>query len=144
MQVSAGEIYRLRIEYFDNVGEATVSFQAGMMDEERLASSLKHARNVIVCAGFNSSTEGEGFDRPFALSYGQEYLINKVASLHDNVAVVVNAGGGIDSAIGAECTSYFDGMVSGAGGWKGPCRNHYGQAFAKWQTTSQHRGKMGR
>ena len=92
MQVSAGEIYRLRIEYFDNVGEATVSFQAGMMDEERLASSLKHARNVIVCAGFNSSTEGEGFDRPFALSYGQEYLINKVASLHDNV----NAGGGID------------------------------------------------
>ena len=38
----------------------------------------------------------------------------------------------------------FDGMVSGAGGWKGPCRNHYGQAFAKWQTTSQHRGKMGR
>ena len=45
---------------------------------------------------FNSSTEGEGFDRPFALSYGQEYLINKVASLHDNVAVVVNAGGGID------------------------------------------------
>jgi beta-glucosidase len=96
MQVSAGEIYRLRIEYFDNVGEATVSFQAGMMDEERLASSLKHARNVIVCAGFNSSTEGEGFDRPFALSYGQEYLINKVASLHDNVAVVVNAGGGID------------------------------------------------
>jgi beta-glucosidase len=90
MQVSAGEIYRLRIEYFDNVGEATVSFQAGMMDEERLASSLKHARNVIVCAGFNSSTEGEGFDRPFALSYGQEYLINKVASLHDNVAVVTN------------------------------------------------------
>ena len=96
MQVSAGEIYRLRIEYFDNVGEATVSFQAGMMDEERLASSLKHARNIVVCAGFNSSTEGEGFDRPFALSYGQEYLINKVASLHDNVAVVVNAGGGID------------------------------------------------
>lgn len=24
---------------------------------------------------------------------------------------------------------------------EGPCRNHYGQAFAKWQTTSQHRGK---
>ncbi len=37
--------------------------------------------------------------------------------------------------LGAECTSYFDGMVSGAGGWKGPA-NHYGQAFAKWQTTS--------
>lgn len=96
MQVKAGEAYKLRIEYFDNVGEATVSFQAGMMDEERLGASLKRADNVVVCVGFNSSTEGEGFDRPFALSHGQEYLINKVASLHKNVTVVVNAGGGID------------------------------------------------
>lgn len=96
MQVKAGELYKLRIEYFDNAGEATVKFQAGMLDEERLSASLRRAANVIVCAGFNSSTEGEGFDRPFALSHGQEYLINKVASLHKNVTVVVNAGGGID------------------------------------------------
>lgn len=96
MDVKAGEIYKLRIEYFDNVGEATVKFRAGMMDEHHLATSLERAQNVIICAGFNSSTEGEGFDRPFALSYGQEYLINKVASLHNNVIVTVNAGGGID------------------------------------------------
>ena len=96
MQVKAGELYKLRIEYFDNAGEATVKFQAGMLDEERLSASLRRAANVIVCAGFNSSTEGEGFDRPFALSHGPEYLINKVASLHKNVTVVVNAGGGID------------------------------------------------
>ncbi len=96
MEVKAGEVYKLRMEYFDNVGEATVSFRAGMLDETQLATSLKRAQNVIVCAGFNSSTEGEGFDRPFALSHGQEYLINKVASLHKNVTVIVNAGGGID------------------------------------------------
>ena len=96
MEVKTGEVYRLRIEYFDNVGEATIKFRAGMMDEKHLTASLKQARNVIICAGFNSSTEGEGFDRPFALSHGQEYLINKVASLHDNVTVIVNAGGGID------------------------------------------------
>lgn len=96
MEVKAGEIYKFRMEYFDNVGEATVSFRAGMMDEAQLATSLKRAQNVIVCAGFNSSTEGEGFDRPFALSHGQEYLINKVGSLHNNVTVIVNAGGGID------------------------------------------------
>lgn len=96
MEVKAGEVYKLRMEFFDNVGEATVSFRAGMMDETQLATSLKRAQNVIVCAGFNSSTEGEGFDRPFALSHGQEYLINKVAALHNNVTVIVNAGGGID------------------------------------------------
>lgn len=96
MEVESGEVYRLRIEYFDNVGEATIKFRAGMMDEKHLTTSLKRARNVIICAGFNSSTEGEGFDRPFALSHGQEFLINKVASLHNNVTVIVNAGGGID------------------------------------------------
>lgn len=96
MEVKNGEVYRLRIEYFDNVGEATIKFRAGLMDEALLAASLKRAQNVIICAGFNSSTEGEGFDRPFALSHGQEYLINKVASIHSNVTVIVNAGGGID------------------------------------------------
>lgn len=96
MEVESGEVYRLRIEYFDNVGEATIKFRAGMMDEEHLTNSLKRVRNVIICAGFNSSTEGEGFDRPFALSHGQEVLINKVASMHHNVTVIVNAGGGID------------------------------------------------
>ena len=85
MQVEAGRDYRLRVEYFDNAGEATVRFHAGMLDEELLVSALKKADNVVVCVGFNSSIEGEGFDRPFALPYGQEYLIDKVTALHDNV-----------------------------------------------------------
>lgn len=96
MQVKAGEVYRMRIEYFDSSGEATFHFQAGMMDEERLVSALKRADNVLMCVGFDSSTEGEGFDRPFALSHGQEYLIDKVTALHDNVTAIVNAGGGVD------------------------------------------------
>ena len=96
MQVEAGRDYRLRVEYFDNAGEATIRFHAGLLDEELLVSALKKADNVVVCVGFNSSIEGEGFDRPFALPYGQEYLIDKVTALHDNVTVAVNAGGGID------------------------------------------------
>lgn len=96
MQVEAGQEYRLRVEYFDNAGEATIRFHAGMLDEALLVSALKQADNVIVCVGFNSSIEGEGFDRPFALPYGQEYLIDKVTTLHDKVTVVVNSGGGID------------------------------------------------
>lgn len=96
MQVEAGHEYRLKIEYFDNAGEATIRFHAGMLDENLLVSALKKADNVILCVGFNSSIEGEGFDRPFALPYGQEYLIDRVTALHDRVTVVVNAGGGID------------------------------------------------
>lgn len=52
--------------------------------------------NVVFCTGFNSNTEGEGFDRPFALLHYQELFIQKVASLHPNLVVVLNAGGGVD------------------------------------------------
>lgn len=52
--------------------------------------------NVVFCTGFNSNTEGEGFDRPFALLRYQELFIKKIASMHPNVVVVLNAGGGVD------------------------------------------------
>lgn len=94
--VKAGQVYSLRYEYFDNAGEATVSLKAGIMNEDALKSSLAKASNVVFCAGFTSSTEGEGFDRPFSLPKEQTRLINHLAELHDNVTVVVNAGGGVD------------------------------------------------
>lgn len=94
--VKKGKDYSFRIEYFDNSGEATIHFQGGLLNEERLRKSLKKADNVIACIGFNSSLESEGFDRPFALPSGQEFLINKIAENHSNVTAIVNAGGGID------------------------------------------------
>lgn len=96
ISVEKGKNYTFRIDYFDNSGEATFHFQAGLLNEERLYTSLKKADNVIACIGFNSSLESEGFDRPFALPSGQEFLIRKLAAHHSNVTAVVNAGGGID------------------------------------------------
>lgn len=95
-EIEAGKTYDLTFEFFDNAGEATVKFEAGLMDRDLLESELSRATDVVFCAGFNSSIEGEGWERPFALPKDQTDLINTVAALHDRVTVVVNAGGGVD------------------------------------------------
>ncbi|MCM1501875.1 MAG: glycoside hydrolase family 3 C-terminal domain-containing protein [Bacteroidales bacterium] len=96
VDVKAGHEYMLRYEYFDNAGEATVTLEAGMMNRELLVDNLKKVSSVVFCAGFDSNIEGEGFDRSFELPLEQRNLINLVTSMHGNVTVVINAGGGVD------------------------------------------------
>lgn len=92
----AGKTYDILFEFYDNAGEATVTFSAGQFDGNLLDESAKWADNIVFCAGFDSSIEGEGFDRSFELPVGQRRLMEMVSGIHDNVAVVLNAGGGLD------------------------------------------------
>lgn len=94
--VEAGKEYRFRIEFFDNISSAIIRFGAYKLNEETLHKGLAKVDNVVFCTGFNSNTEGEGFDRPFALLRYQELFIRKIASMHPNLIVVLNAGGGVD------------------------------------------------
>lgn len=96
MPVEAGKEYRFRIEFFDNISSAIIRFGAYKLNEETLRKGLAKVDNVVFCTGFNSNTEGEGFDRPFALLRYQELFIRKIASMHPNLIVVLNAGGGVD------------------------------------------------
>lgn len=96
MPVEAGKEYRFRIEFFDNISSAIIRFGAYKLNEETLHKGLAKVDNVVFCTGFNSNTEGEGFDRPFALLRYQELFIQKIASMHPNLIVVLNAGGGVD------------------------------------------------
>jgi beta-glucosidase len=59
-------------------------------------SLARDAEAAIVCVGFNEQSEGEGFDRPFAMDADLEHLIREVSRVQPNTLVVVNAGGGID------------------------------------------------
>lgn len=95
-EVEAGKTYDLKFDFYDNAGEATVVFEAGLMNKAKLEASLKAASDVLYCAGFNSSTEGEGWERPFTLPADQISMMNLVSSMHDRVTVAVNAGGGVD------------------------------------------------
>jgi beta-glucosidase len=51
---------------------------------------------VVVPAGFDSSTEGEGQDRTYTLPSGQDTLISKVVAANPKTIVVLHGGGGMD------------------------------------------------
>src|SRR5574344_686892 len=95
-KVKAGKHYNFRIEYFDNISSANIHCHLSRLNQEKLMNGLKSADNVVICTGFNSNIEGEGFDRPFNLPTYQEQLIKYVAKINKNVIVVLNAGGGLD------------------------------------------------
>ena len=96
-KAKANKKYNIRIEYFDNSSDAMVAFQTynqGYLKQN--AKTFKSADAVVVCVGFDSSTEKEGRDRKFELPYEQGKFINDVAAINPNVIVVVNAGGGFE------------------------------------------------
>jgi beta-glucosidase len=97
--LEAGKAYKIRLEYFEDVGSAIVGFGVtpaeSFIGRQTKALAAKAAA-VIVCVGFDPKTEGEGFDRPFQLPEGQDELIRQISSVNKNVVVVVTAGGGVD------------------------------------------------
>jgi len=72
-------------------------YQTSLMDWQNIdEAELAKATLVVVSAGFNHDTEGEGFDRSYSLPEGQNELIARVASINPNVLVVANSGGEFD------------------------------------------------
>jgi beta-glucosidase len=51
---------------------------------------------VVVAAGFDQYTEGEGMDRSFVLPWGQDALIEAVAAANPRTIVTLTGGGGAD------------------------------------------------
>lgn len=95
----ANKKYNVRIEYYDSGSDARVhlcihnkSYVANN------AKTLAAADAVILCVGFDSTTEKEDMDRTFELPYGQGEIIKQVAAINPNVIVVVNSGGGFEAA----------------------------------------------
>jgi beta-glucosidase len=75
----------------------------GIIPEEKIVSSraLELARAVdavVIEAGFQPESEGEGGDRTFSLPYGQDELIRAIAKANQRTIVVVTSGGNVDSA----------------------------------------------
>ena len=95
----AGKQYKVRLEYFESVGTATIGFGVAGAEEfvgretKALAAS---ADAVVICVGFGPSTEFEGGDRRFELPGGQDELIRQISSVNTNTVVVLTAGGNVD------------------------------------------------
>lgn len=96
MFVEAGKEYKIRAVYYDNNDNALVKLEYKFISENTMKSKLEKAQSVIVCVGFDSDTEVENADRTFALPQFQQQYIDFVTKYHNNVIVVINAGGGVD------------------------------------------------
>jgi beta-glucosidase len=86
------------LEYYERTGNAQFSFGWSKVVLPRDAEAIKLAARsdvAIVCVGFNATTEGEGFDRNFALSKEQQEMIKEVAKVNGKTIVVVTAGGNV-------------------------------------------------
>jgi beta-glucosidase len=95
----AGKAYKIRLEYFENVGAATVRFGIGTTAFHLSAEMKKMAAGadaVILCMGFSPNSESEGNDRTFHLPSGQNAIIQQLAAENKNVVVVLNSGGNVD------------------------------------------------
>src|SRR5882762_5340543 len=94
-----GKPYKILLEYFENVGTATARFGIAPATRSLGASTKAAAAKadaVILCMGFDPSSEGEGFDRTFRLPGGQDAFIQQIAAINKSVIVVLTAGGNVD------------------------------------------------
>jgi beta-glucosidase len=97
--LEAGHAYKLRVEYFEATGSASVSFGiagAGEFVGHDTKPIAAKADVAIVCVGFDPSTESEGSDRTFRLPGGQDELIRQISSVNKNTIVVITSGGSVD------------------------------------------------
>jgi len=89
------------------VGEEFVNWYVGgrlraaIVDQHKIVSDAAKqlaakADVVIIAAGYNNDSEGEGADRPFGLPFGQDELIRELSAANKNTVVAITSGGGID------------------------------------------------
>ncbi len=95
LPLEAGKEYNIRLEYYENSGGAVIAFAVyhEVIDFSAAEKSAAGADVVILSAGYNMSSEGEGFDRTYELPPYQEALIKAVTFANPNTVVVLYAGG---------------------------------------------------
>lgn len=98
IDLKQGKSYDLSVEYYERTGDALAHFaivrDRSFLDATR--NALADSDVVFAFIGFNSTSEGEGHDRSFALRQGQRALLDMVFSTSKDVVLVVNSGAGVD------------------------------------------------
>jgi beta-glucosidase len=96
--LKGGGFVDVKLEYYERSGDAEINFGWRKADEPKESEAAKLAAQcdvAVVCVGFNSTTEGEGFDRPFEMPKEQEELIKEVSKVNKKTVVVLMAGGNV-------------------------------------------------
>lgn len=122
IHLSAGP-HRLVVEAKQN-GLFGGHLRFGIMAADKIVSDrakqlAAKADVVLVSAGFDHSSESEGGDRTFALPFGQNQLIQAMASANPKTIVTVTSGGNVDSSawldhVPALLETWYAGQSGGA------------------------------
>jgi beta-glucosidase len=100
LDLAAGQTVHVQADYLPF---GSLHFSMGLAYEPELVSKeaveyAKLADAVVVAAGFDATTEGEGQDRTFAMPLGQDALIEAVAAANPRTVVLLTGGGGMDTS----------------------------------------------
>jgi beta-glucosidase len=90
------------------VKHSSISFvggrlRVGIIEQSKIVSDVAKqlaakVDAVIVAAGFDNNSEGEGADRSFLLPFGQDELIREISAANRNTIVAITSGGNVDVA----------------------------------------------
>jgi beta-glucosidase len=99
LDLAAGQIVNIVADYLPY--SPGVRFGLGLAFEPDLVSAdarkfASLADVVVVAAGFNPATEGEGHDRTFTLPWSQDALIEAMAAANPRTIVALTGGGGMN------------------------------------------------
>ena len=98
LNLTAGP-HSIKLEFLRPWGDSNVRLgivnTASVVKPDAVALA-KNAQAVVLCVGFDSSSEGEGADRTFRLPPGQDELIRAMVNANKNVIVVMTSGGAVD------------------------------------------------
>ena len=94
--LEAGKRYRIKLEYYENLGDADVKFAWHSPYDILIKNAIDAAKKsdvVIIFAGTSNAYESEGFDRDsLGLPGDQDNLINSVSKANKNTVVVLTSG----------------------------------------------------
>jgi beta-glucosidase len=100
LPLQAGQSVTVRLDYQPNGNNPQAALavrpvEALVTKEARAIAALADA--LIVDVGFDGVTESEGYDRTYALPWGQDELIEAAHSINPRTIVVLTAGGDVDT-----------------------------------------------
>ncbi len=95
----AGRKYKLKLEYYEEIGGARMSFgwqYHDPADLEQAVTLAKEADVVVACVGLSKLWEAEAYDRvSMDLPSIQNELVDRVQAVNGNTVVVLNTSGSI-------------------------------------------------
>jgi beta-glucosidase len=98
-RLQKGRPYALRLEYAHDEHHSLLGF--GVFPAERHVEPealdlARRADRVVLCVGFDPTSEGEGSDRTFGLPQGQDELVRRVLEANPRTVLVLTSGGAVD------------------------------------------------